>query len=147
MSDKEVWGEFRKGNTNCIFQFESQGMKDSLRQMKCETLDELALANALFRPGSMDKIPLFAARKDGNEPTTYIHPDLQPILKVTYGILVFQEQLIEIGRLAKLRNPDEIRKATAKKKVELMAKVEPELKQGLQDNKKFVCFPSQLPLQ
>ena len=133
MSDKEVWDEFRKGNTNCIFQFESQGMKDSLRQMKCETLDELALANALFRPGSMDKIPLFAARKDGNEPTTYIHPDLQPILKVTYGILVFQEQLIEIGRLAKLRNPDEIRKATAKKKVELMAKVEPELKQGLQD--------------
>ena len=133
MSDKAVWDEFRKGNTNCIFQFESQGMKDSLKQMKCETLDELALANALFRPGSMDKIPLFAARKDGKEPTTYIHPDLQPILKVTYGILVFQEQLIEIGRLAKLRNPDEIRKATAKKKVELMAKVEPELKHGLQD--------------
>lgn len=133
MSDKAVWNEFRKGNTNCIFQFESQGMKDSLRQMKCETLDELALANALFRPGSMDKIPLFAARKDGSESTTYIHPDLQPILKVTYGILVFQEQLIEIGRLAKLRNPDEIRKATAKKKVELMAKVEPELKHGLQE--------------
>ena len=131
MNDPKVWYEFAQGNTNCIFQFESQGMKQMLKDMKCNCMDELSAANALYRPGSKQYIPNYVNRKNGVEKIEYLHPDLEPILKSSYGIIVFQEQLIEIGRLAGLRNPDELRKATAKKKPKLMAKIEPELKNGL----------------
>ena len=130
-NDKEVWNEFALGHTDCIFQFESSGMKQMLRDMKCDSIENLSAANALYRPGSKDYIPNYVNRKNGIEPITYLHPDLEPILSKTYGIIVFQEQLIEIGRLAKLSNPDELRKATAKKKQKLMDKIEPELKNGL----------------
>ena len=131
MNDVKVWNEFAQGHTNCIFQFESQGMKQMLKEMKCNCMDELSAANALYRPGSKQYIPNYVNRKNGTEKIEYLHPDLEPILKSSYGIIVFQEQLIEIGRLAGLRNPDELRKATAKKKPKLMAKIEPELKNGL----------------
>ena len=131
MNDPKVWYEFAQGHTNCIFQFESQGMKQMLKDMKCNCMDELSAANALYRPGSKQYIPNYVNRKNGVEKIEYLHPDLEPILKSSYGIIVFQEQLIEIGRLAGLRNPDELRKATAKKKPKLMAKIEPELKNGL----------------
>lgn len=131
MNDIKVWNEFAQGHTNCIFQFESPGMKQMLKDMKCSCMDELSAANALYRPGSKQYIPNYVNRKNGVEKIEYLHPDLEPILKSSYGIIVFQEQLIEIGRLAGLRNPDELRKATAKKKPKLMAKIEPELKNGL----------------
>lgn len=131
LNDKEVWNEFALGHTDCIFQFESSGMKHMLHDMKCNTLENLSAANALYRPGSKDYIPNYVNRKNGTETFEYLNNDLEPILKNSYGIIVFQEQLIEIGRLAGLRNPDELRRATAKKKPELMAKIEPELKNGL----------------
>ena len=131
MNDPKVWNEFAQGNTDCIFQFESPGMKQMLKDMQCNRMDELSAANALYRPGSKQYIPNYVNRKNGLETIEYLHPDLEPILKNSYGIIVFQEQLIEIGRLAGLRNPDELRKATAKKKPKLMAKIEPELKNGL----------------
>ena len=131
MNDIKVWNEFSRGNTDCIFQFESPGMKQMLKDMKCNCMDELSAANALYRPGSKQYIPNYINRKNGVEKIEYLHPDLEPILKSSYGIIVFQEQLIEIGRLAGLRNPDELRKATAKKMPKLMAKIEPELKTGL----------------
>lgn len=131
MNDIKVWNEFAQGHTNCIFQFESPGMKQMLKDMKCSCMDELSAANALYRPGSKQYIPNYVNRKNGVEKIEYLHSDLEPILKSSYGIIVFQEQLIEIGRLAGLRNPDELRKATAKKKPKLMAKIEPELKNGL----------------
>ena len=131
MNDVKVWNEFANGNTDCIFQFESPGMKQMLKEMKCNCMDELSAANALYRPGSKNFIPNYINRKNGTEAIEYLHPDLEPILKNSYSIIVFQEQLIEIGRLAGLRNPDELRKATAKKKPKLMAKIEPELKGGL----------------
>ena len=130
-SDKLVWNEFAEGHTDCIFQFESPGMKRMLKDMKCDNIENLSAANALYRPGSKDYIPNYVSRKNGTEEITYLHPDLEPILSNSYGIIVFQEQLIEIGRLAGLSNPDELRKATAKKKPKLMAKIEPELKGGL----------------
>lgn len=130
-NDKKVWSEFEKGHTDCIFQFESAGMKKMLHDMKCNTIENLSAANALYRPGSIEYIPNYVNRKNGVEKIEYLHEELEPILKNSYGIIVFQEQLIEIGRLAGLRNPDELRKATAKKKPELMAKIEPELKNGL----------------
>lgn len=131
MNDPKIWAEFKQGNTDCIFQFESPGMKKMLKDMKCNSMENLSAANALYRPGSKDYIPNYVNRKNGIEKITYLHPDLKQILGNSYGIIVFQEQLIEIGRLAGLRNPDELRKATAKKKPQLMAKIEPELKTGL----------------
>lgn len=131
MNDPKIWNEFAQGHTDCIFQFESDGMKHMLKDMKCNSMENLSAANALYRPGSKNFIPNYVNRKNGVEKIEYLHPDLEPILKNSYGIIVFQEQLIEIGRLAGLRNPDELRKATAKKKPKLMAKIEPELKTGL----------------
>jgi DNA polymerase-3 subunit alpha len=131
MNDINVWHEFAQGHTDCIFQFESPGMKQMLKDMKCNCMDELSAANALYRPGSKQYIPNYVNRKNGVEKIQYLHKDLESILSTSYGIIVFQEQLIEIGRLAGLRNPDELRKATAKKKPKLMAKIEPELKNGL----------------
>ena len=131
MNDPKIWNEFAQGHTDCIFQFESTGMKHMLKEMKCDSMENLSAANALYRPGSKNFIPNYVNRKNGIEKIEYLHPDLEAILKNSYGIIVFQEQLIEIGRLAGLRNPDELRKATAKKKPKLMAKIEPELKAGL----------------
>jgi DNA polymerase III subunit alpha len=131
LQDAAVWNEFEQGNTNLIFQFESSGMKGVLRDMKCNCINDLGVANALYRPGAIQYITNYINRKRGEEKITYIHEDLQPILSATYGIIVFQEQLIDIGRYAGLRNPDDLRRATAKKKPELMAKIEPEFRHGL----------------
>ena len=129
--DAEVYKSFRNGNTGGIFQFESSGMKHTLKSIRCSSLADLTVANALFRPGSMAFIQNYADRKVGKERVSYLHRDLEPILKDTYGIIVFQEQLIQIGRLAGLRNPDSLRKATAKKKAELLEELKPELFDGL----------------
>lgn len=129
--DEKVLENFRKGFTAGIFQFESSGMQDTLKKIDCNCLEDLIVANALFRPSSIKFIDSYANRKKGIEEYSYLHSDLESVLKDTYGIMVFQEQLIEIGRLAKLSNPDELRKATAKKKVELLDKIKPELYKGL----------------
>jgi DNA polymerase-3 subunit alpha len=129
--DPKVFENFRQGNTSAIFQFESDGMKGTLKDINCNSLYDLSVANALYRPGSMDYIKNYADRRSGKEQFEYLHDDLIPILKDCYGIIVFQEQLIEIGRLAALSNPDELRQATAKKKPKLMEKIKPELINGL----------------
>lgn len=134
-NDYKVLREFAKGNTNGIFQFESYGMKDTLQKIKVSNLDDLGVANALYRPGSMQYIDLYADRKHGRSSVVYLHPDLEEILKPTYGIIIFQEQLIEIGRLAGMKNPDQLRVATGKKIPTLMKQVEPELKNGLLNRK------------
>ena len=106
-------------------------MQDALATIQPNSIDELAMANALYRPGSMRYIDVYGRRLRGEEEVTYIHPDLEEILKPTLGILVFQEQLISIGRLANMNNADDIRVATAKKKIEMMQRVKPELFSGL----------------
>lgn len=131
-NDKKVFENFRNGFTDGIFQFESDGMKKTLENIEVSELNDLFVANALYRPGSMKFIENYALRKKGLEEYEFLHPDLEDILGNTYGIIVFQEQLIEIGRLAKLTNPDELRQATAKKKDKLLAKLNPELYDGLQ---------------
>lgn len=129
--DKRVWENFRNGFTSGIFQFESSGMKDTLKKIDCSSIDDLTTANALFRPGSLKFIDNYANRKLGTEEIVYIHNDLKPILQNSYGIIVYQEQLIEIGRLANLSNPDKLRKATGKKNPQLLAEIKPELYKGL----------------
>lgn len=130
-NDQKVLEIFKKGHTDGIFQFESDGMKQVLMQMQPDNLDDLAVANALYRPGAKKYIKNYIDRKFGREEFEYLHPDLEEVLKPTYGIIVFQEQLIEIGRIAGMSNPDLLRKATAKKKPKLLAQVKPELQQGL----------------
>lgn len=129
--DDKVWEIFRRGDTGGIFQFSSKGMKETLKKMNASSIEELSIANALFRPGAMAHIDEYCKRKQGLEETTYYHPDLEPILKNTYGIIVFQEQLIQIARLAKMRNPDILRKMVGKKSAALIPVVKPELHDGL----------------
>lgn len=130
-SDDKVLDIFRKGDTVGIFQMSSPGMKKTLKNMNVGGINDLSAANALFRPGSLQYIDNYCRRKAGQEQFEYLHPDLEPILKNTYGIIVFQEQLIEIGRMAGLHNPDQLRKATGKKNPKLLAEVEPELHEKL----------------
>ena len=131
--DEKIWENFKNGFTSGIFQFESSGMRDTLKKINCSSIEDLSVANALFRPGSIKFIDNYANRKKGIEQFEYLHPDLEKILNNTFGVIVFQEQLIEVGRLAKLSNPDELRKATAKKKADLLDKIKPELYSGLQN--------------
>lgn len=130
-NDQKVLEVFRKGNTHGVFQFESSGMRETLRKMQVDSLEDIIAANALYRPGAKKYIDTYCNRKHNKEKIDYLHPDIEQILAPTYGVMAYQEQLIEIGRLAKMRNPDLLRKACGKKKPELMAKVEPELKEGL----------------
>lgn len=130
-NDAKVLSNFRDGHTAGIFQFESGGMQDTLKKIECNSIFDLTVANALYRPGSMKYIDNYANRRKGTEKYSFLHEDLEPILKDSYGIIIFQEQLIEIGRLAKLSNPDELRKATGKKDIKKMEKVKPELFEGL----------------
>lgn len=130
-NDKKVLDVFRNGDTVGIFQFSSPGMKKTLQKMDVRGIDDISIANALFRPGAMAYIDNFCKRRKGQEQFEYLHPDLEPILKNTYGIIVFQEQLIEIGRMAKIHNPDLLRKATGKKNPKLLNQVRPELEEKL----------------
>lgn len=126
-SDQKVLDNFKHGFTSLVFQFESAGMKRTLKQIDANSLYDLFVANALYRPGSMDYIENYGKRRKGVEEYEFLHKDLEPILKDSYAIIVFQEQLIEIGKLANLNNPDELRQATAKKKEKLLNKIQPEL--------------------
>ncbi|WP_438361441.1 DNA polymerase III subunit alpha [Paenibacillus odorifer] len=130
-TDINVLNMFREGRTDGVFQFESIGMKETLRQVYPDGIDDLGVCNALFRPASMKHIEHYAKRKKGIEKFEYLHPDLEIVLKATNGIMTFQEQLIEIGWIAKMKNPDKIRKATGKKSMDLMTECKAELWAGL----------------
>lgn len=147
-NDKKVLDIFRNGDTVGIFQFSSNGMKQTLKKMNVKGINDLSIANALFRPGSLKYIDNFCKRRTGEEDFEYLNPDLEHILDFTYGIMVFQEQLIEIGRLAKIHNPDLLRKATGKKNPKLLAQVKPELEEKLKQrgwsNEQFESLWSQM---
>ena len=87
---------FQPGVTIGIFQFESDGMRENLLNLKPTCFEDLIVMNALYRPGPMSNIPEYIARKHGNSNTTYIHSSLESILKETYGIIVYQEQVMQI---------------------------------------------------
>ncbi len=122
--DPEVFKLFSEGKTTSVFQFESPGMRENLMRLKPEKLEDLIAMNALYRPGPMQMIEDFIARRHGRKTITYIHPRLEPILKETYGVIVYQEQVIRIAtELAgySLGRADLFRRAMGKKKQELMA--------------------------
>ena len=121
--DSEVYGLFSAGDTDGIFQFESSGMKDVLRKVQPQSFLDIAALNALYRPGPMQFIDDYADRKQGRKTITYIFPELEEVLGETYGIIVYQEQVMRIAvEIAgfSLAKADTLRKAMGKKKQEII---------------------------
>jgi DNA polymerase-3 subunit alpha len=125
LDDQAVYEKvFRNANTTAVFQFESRGMKDMLVQAKPDRLEDLIALNALYRPGPMDLIPSFINRKHGREKVTYLTPSLEKVLATTYGIMVYQEQVMQTAQVVSgysLGGADMLRRAMGKKKPEEMA--------------------------
>ncbi len=121
--DPEVYALFKRGDTDGVFQFESGGMRDLLRNVQPDRFEELVALNALYRPGPMAWAGDFADRKHGRQPITYEFPELEEILGETYGVIVYQEQVMRIaGRIAdfSMAQADTLRKAMGKKIKELI---------------------------
>ncbi|MCG6923110.1 MAG: DNA polymerase III subunit alpha [Acidobacteria bacterium] len=124
LDDAETFELFTAGKTSGLFQFESDGMRDILQRFKPDRLEHLTALNALYRPGPMQMIDDFIRRRHGQTRVTYEHPSMEPILKETYGVMVYQEQVMKIASALAgftLGEADILRKAMGKKKVEVMA--------------------------
>lgn len=121
--DKEVYKMFANAETLGIFQFESSGMRAFLSELKPSEFENLSAANALYRPGPMGQIPVYIKNKLNPESVTYLHPKLEPILNVTYGCMVYQEQVMQIVRDIggfTMGRSDLLRRAMGKKKMSVM---------------------------
>ena len=122
-NDPDVLKMFAKSETLGVFQFESSGMRAFLKELKPDEFSDLVAANALFRPGPMKQIPKFVASKHDKSKISYIHPKLEPILKSTYGCIVYQEQVMQIVQQIggySLGRADIVRRAISKKKMKVM---------------------------
>ena len=123
LDDKTVFQLLKSANTTAVFQLESRGMKDMLKQAKPDCFEDIVALVALYRPGPMDLIPDFCKRKHGQQRIVYPHPSTESILKETYGIAVYQEQVMQIAQTVagySLGAADLLRRAMGKKKVEEM---------------------------
>ncbi|MFS8540770.1 MAG: DNA polymerase III subunit alpha, partial [Tissierellales bacterium] len=121
--DPKVLEMFARGETLGVFQFESAGMRQVLKELKPDRFEDLVAANSLFRPGPMSQIPQFIENKNHPENIEYLHPKLKPILEVTYGCIVYQEQVMQIVRDIggfTMGGADLLRRAMGKKKMDIM---------------------------
>ncbi len=137
LDDKKTYKLLQDAKTTGVFQLESGGMKRNLKELKPSVFEDIIAMVALYRPGPMDLIPDFIARKHGHKAIEYIHPLLEPILKNTYGIIVYQEQVMAVAsRLAGFTLPeaDTLRKAMGKKIKKLMEEQKEKLIQGMMRN-------------
>ena len=137
LDDKKTYELLQKGDTTGVFQFESSGMRRYMKEIKPTQLEDLIALVALFRPGPMENIPSFIKRKHGQEKIKYLHPKLEPILGTTYGIGVYQEQMMQIARdLAGYTLPeaDTLRKAIGKKIKSLLDEQKQKLTDGMVKN-------------
>ena len=124
LDDAATYKLFSDGKTEAVFQFESRGMQGMLRDARPTRLEDLIALNALYRPGPMDLIPSFVARKHGREDVAYPHPLVEAVLSETYGIMVYQEQVMQTAQILggySLGGADLLRRAMGKKKAEEMA--------------------------
>jgi DNA polymerase-3 subunit alpha len=124
LDDQRVYKLFSEGRTESVFQFESSGMQRMLREARPTRIEDLFALNAMFRPGPMENIPSFCARKHGKEEVSYPHPLLETVLGETYGIMVYQEQVMQAAQVLggySLGGADLLRRAMGKKKAEEMA--------------------------
>ncbi len=124
LDDAKTYEMFTAGKTSGLFQFESDGMRDILRRFRPDRLEHLTALNALYRPGPMQMIDDFIKRRHGQTKVTYEHPSLEPILASTYGVMVYQEQVMQMASALAgftLGEADILRKAMGKKKADVMA--------------------------
>jgi DNA polymerase III subunit alpha len=143
LDDKETFALYQRGETTGTFQFESQGMREYLKELKPTNIEDLIAMNALYRPGPMEFIPLYINRKHGRQTVDYPHPWLEEILKPTFGIMVYQEQIMQAAQIMAgftLASADILRRAMGKKKKEEMDKqkvffVEGAMKKGVTSEK------------
>ncbi len=128
LADKPTFDLLGRGDAVGVFQFEGSGMRDMLRQMKPDAFEDLIALVALYRPGPMDNIPSYIARKQGRELPDYMHETLKPVLTETYGVIIYQEQVMEIAKVLagySLGDADLLRRAMGKKiKAEMDAQKE-----------------------
>lgn len=137
--DDATFALFRTGDTTGVFQFESAGMKRYMKELRPTEFTDLVAMNALYRPGPMEQIPAFIQGKNSPGSVSYLHESLKPILKDTYGVIVYQENIIQLLQLVAGYTPGEadlVRKAIGKKKRDIMQAEEPKFiagckKQGL----------------
>lgn len=125
LDDKETYELLQRGDTAAVFQFESSGMKDVHQQIKPDRFEDLIAIVSLYRPGPMDNIPSYIKRKHGEEEITYLHPALAPIIGETYGIMIYQEQVMKIAQVLggyTLGGADKLRKVMGKKQREEIPK-------------------------
>ena len=145
MNDPKVFKEtWQSGNTVGVFQFESQGMTNFMKELKPDTLEDIIAGVSLYRPGPMDQIPRYIKNKLDPTHSEYTHPALEPILNVTYGCMVYQEQVMQIVRdLAgySLGRADLVRRAMGKKKLDVMAKEREYFIHGQTDEQGNILIP------
>ena len=137
LDDEKTYKLYQKGHTNGTFQFESAGMQKHLRSLKPDKFADLIAMNALYRPGPLKYIPNFIARKNGEEEITYDLPEMEEYLSETYGISVYQEQVMRLSqKLAGFSkgDADVLRKAMGKKIFALLAKLKPQFLDGCEKN-------------
>ncbi len=118
LDDEKAYEMIANGESIGVFQLESSGMKDTLRRMKPNRIEDIIALVALYRPGPMDNIPKYVSVKDGKEEPDYLHPKLQPMLEETYGIMVYQEQVMQAAQILSgytLGGADLLRRAMGKK--------------------------------
>ncbi len=133
LDDRKTFEMLARGESTGVFQFESSGMREALRQVKPTEFEDLIALVALYRPGPMAYIPMYARRKNGQEPVTYIDPRLEAITGSTHGICIYQESYLEIAKQIAGFTPaeaDDLRKAIGKKIHELMASLKEKFLEG-----------------
>ncbi len=138
LDDKKTFSLIQQGDTVGIFQLESEGMKRLLVQMKCDSFDDIVATIALYRPGPMENIPLYLQAKHNNHQSFDVHPLLLPIVKDTYGILIYQEQILQaVKSIANfsLAKADILRKAISKKNQAQLTSLKRDFIEGAKQNK------------
>ncbi len=140
LDDKDSFELLRAAKTTAVFQLESHGMKELIKRLQPDVFEDIIALVALYRPGPLQSgmVDDFVARKKGDQKVTYPHPDLEPILKPTYGVIVYQEQVMQIAQVLagySLGGADMLRRAMGKKKPEEMAKQRAIFMEGSEENK------------
>lgn len=137
LDDKKALDIFKNVNTDGIFQFESSGIKNVLKKFKVDKFDDLSVILALFRPGPIENIDSYIKRKEGLEKVTYVSDSVKEVLEDTYGIIIYQEQIMKIAEKMAgftLGEADNLRRAMSKKKIDLMNKYKDKFIEGSINN-------------
>jgi DNA polymerase-3 subunit alpha len=133
LDDRKTYDLIARADTVGVFQLEGTGVRDCLKRLKPDRFEDIMAMTALYRPGPMDNIPTYISRKHGEEPVDYLHPMLEPTLKETYGVIIYQEQVLQIAQVMagySLGQADILRKAMGKKDKAIMAKQQAEFVAG-----------------